>query len=160
MKNIIFASTGSWAASISRLILAIVIFPHGAQKLLGWFGGFGFEGTMKYFTETVGLPWIVGFLVIVLEFFGAIFLVLGIGTRIIAASYVMIASGIILTTPTGNHFFMNWFGNNPSEGYEYFLLWIALSLVLLIEGSGNYSIDRLIVNSVNTGAPRKIQELR
>ncbi len=146
MKNIIFDTRASWTPTILRVFLGVVVFPHGAQKLLGWFNGAGFEGTMQYFTVTVGLPWLLGFVVILLEFFGALALIAGIATRIFAALYVCIATGIIFSTETGNYFFMNWFGNQPSEGFEFFLLWIAIALTLLINGGGRYSFDRLILN--------------
>ena len=93
MKNKLFGTPDTWTFIILRILLGLVIFPHGAQKLLGWFGGYGFTGTMNYFTETVGLPWIIGFLVIVIEFFGSIALIAGIGTRIIAASYAVLRVG-------------------------------------------------------------------
>ena len=72
----------SWAMIVLRVVLGIVVFPHGAQKLMGWFGGYGFAGSMNYFTDTVGLPWLVGFVVIMLEFFGAIVLIIGFATPV------------------------------------------------------------------------------
>ena len=86
---------------------------------------------MNYFTEIVGLPWIIGFLVIVIEFFGSIALVVGIGTRIIAASYIILAFGIMFTSHVQHGFFINWYGNQAGEGFEYFILWIAVSIALL-----------------------------
>lgn len=54
----LFATDDSWAGLVLRLTLGLVLLPHGAQKLLGWFGGFGFDGTMGFFTQKMGLPWI------------------------------------------------------------------------------------------------------
>ena len=145
MKNRLFNTDNSWAMVILRIVLGLVVFPHGAQKLLGWFGGYGFKGTMNYFTETVGLPWILGFIVIMLEFFGALALIAGAATRIIAALYIVIATGIIYTSSFQHGFFMNWFGNQAGEGYEYFLLWLAMAFSLVLSGGGKYSVDKLIV---------------
>jgi putative oxidoreductase len=121
-----------------------VVFPHGAQKLLGWFGGYGFTGTMQYFTGTVGLPWVLGLGVIGLEFFGALALIAGLGTRLVAGAYALLALGITLTTRVEYGFFMNWFGNQPGEGYEYFLLWLGLAASLALTGGGKYALDALI----------------
>ncbi len=145
MKNKIFATPDSLALTILRVVLGLVVFPHGAQKLFGWFGGYGFSGTMNYFTNTVGLPWIIGFFVIILELFGAIALIAGIATRIISAFYIVIAVGIIFSSSIQYGFFMNWFGNQGGEGYEYFLLWIAMAMALLLSGAGKYSVDKLIM---------------
>ncbi|HVG15540.1 MAG TPA: DoxX family protein [Chitinophagaceae bacterium] len=123
-----------------RLFLALVLFAHGAQKLLGWFGGLGFDGTMQYFTDTVGLPGIVGFLVILIEFFGPIALIVGIAVRFWSLAIAGVMTGVILTTFT-NYFFMNWFGNQKTEGMEFFLLAIGMALSLVYSGAGRYSID-------------------
>jgi putative oxidoreductase len=146
MKNI-FKTNNDWTGLLLRLTIATVIFPHGAQKLLGWFGGYGFTGTMNFFTATVGLPWIIGFLVILLEFFGSLLLILGLGSRVIAVSMIALSIGIIFTSHTQNGFFMNWFGNQKGEGYEYFLLLIGLSAALLLNGSGKLSIDHSLTKN-------------
>jgi putative oxidoreductase len=145
MKNKLFHTDDSWAMVMLRVILGLVIFPHGAQKLLGWFGGYGFSGTMNFFTESVGLPWVIGFLVIVIEFFGSLALVAGFGTRIIAASYIALAIGIVFTSHIQNGFFINWYGNQAGEGYEYFILWIGMAIPLLLNGGGKYAADKLLL---------------
>ena len=145
MKNKLFKTADTWTPIVLRVILGLVVFPHGAQKLLGWFGGYGFSGSMKYFTNTVELPWVVGFLVIILEFFGAIALIAGIATRIISVLYIAIAIGIMFTSSIQYGFFMNWFGNQGGEGYEYFLLWIGMAIGLVINGGGKYSVDKLLL---------------
>lgn len=142
MKNKIFKTNDSYLGLILRATLAIVVFPHGAQKLFGWFGGYGFSGTMGFFTETVGLPWIIGFLVIILESIGAIALLAGFATRIVAFTYILLALGITFTSHIENGFFMNWFGNQTGEGYEYFILWIGIAIALTITGGGKYSVDK------------------
>jgi putative oxidoreductase len=144
MKTAFSGNAHSLAFLAARVFLGVVVFPHGAQKLLGWFGGYGFEGTMQYFTGTVGLPWVLGFGVILLEFFGALALIAGLGTRLLAGAYVLLALGITLTTRVQYGFFMNWFGNQPGEGYEYFLLWVGLAASLALTGGGKYALDALI----------------
>ena len=139
-----FATDESWSGLILRLTLGLVMFPHGAQKLLGWFGGSGFEGTMGFFTQKMGLPWIIAFLVIMGEFFGSLWLLAGFLTRFTAASFIVIMLGAIVTTHLKIGFFMNWFGQQQGEGYEYHLLMIGIGLALLMTGAGKWSIDRLI----------------
>ena len=146
MKNSSFQPL-SLAAFTLRILLGLVVFPHGAQKLFGWFGGYGFNGTMQYFTGTVGLPWLIGFLVIILESIGAIALIAGLGTRAIAAAHVLLAAGIAFTSHVQYGFFSNWFGNQKGEGYEYFLLWIGMALALLMIGGGQYAVERIIRTS-------------
>jgi putative oxidoreductase len=147
MKTL-FQTDESWAGFTLRLTLGLVMFPHGAQKLLGWYGGFGFAGTMGFFTETMHLPWIVAFLVIVGESFGSLALLLGLLTRFTAASFIVIMLGAITTSHLQNGFFMNWFGKQAGEGYEYHLLVIGIGLALLMTGAGKWSMDRLIAEKI------------
>lgn len=144
MKNKLLETSESYAPLILRVVLGFVVLMHGMQKLLGWFGGFGFSKTMLFFTESVGLPWIMGFSVILLETLGAIALIIGLGTRIIAFCYILLPLGMIFTTHLKNGFFMNWFGTLKGEGYEYFILWIGMALALFILGGGKYAIDKKI----------------
>ena len=126
---------------IVRLTLGIVMFPHGAQKLLGWFGGAGFAGTLQAMTG-MGLPAVVVFLVILCEFFGSIALITGFLGRVGAFGILCVMVGAIVMAHWPNGFFMNWFGNQKGEGYEYHLLAIGLALAILVKGSGSLSIDR------------------
>lgn len=146
MKKMIFQTGDTYAPLVLRLFLSAVLFPHGAQKLLGWFGGFGFEGTMVYFTQQVGLPWVVGFTVIIIEFFGPVFLLLGLATRIWSLGIFAVMAGVIITT-FNQYFFMNWFGTQKAEGFEFFLLAIGMAVSLLISGAGKYSVDAGIAQS-------------
>lgn len=145
MKAQIFKTSDALAPTILRILLALVILPHGAQKLLGWFGGFGFSGTMNFFTDTVGLPWLIAFTVIMLESFGAIALLAGFATRILALFYVALALGIVFTSHIQHGFFMNWFGNQPGEGFEFFILWVGMAISLVLTGGGRYSVDQAII---------------
>lgn len=144
-----FQTDDGWGGLILRLTLGLVIFPHGAQKLLGWFGGFGFSGTMGFFTETLHLPWLVALLVIIGESFGSVALILGLLTRFTAASYIVIMLGAITMAHLPYGFFMNWFGKQQGEGFEYHLLVIGISLALLVTGAGKWSVDRLIAEKVD-----------
>ena len=149
MKKLLFNTSNTWSPFFLRIMLGIVFFAHGGQKLLGWFGGYGFQGTMSYFTESAGLPWIVGFAVIMIEFFGALALIIGAGTRLWSLAFVFLNVGIIITSHY-EYFFMNWFGNQPVEGYEYFLLVIGMSLSLAFSGAGKLSVDRILTLKYST----------
>jgi putative oxidoreductase len=128
---------------IVRVTVGVVIFPHGAQKLLAWFGGYGFEGTMQYFTVTVGLPYLVGLLVILGESLGSVALVLGLWGRFMSFSLLIIMLGALYFDHAQNGFFMNWYGNRAGgEGYEFDLLVFGLCIAIIINGSGAYSLDR------------------
>lgn len=144
MKKILFnTGDGNTAATIARLTLAIILFPHGAQKMLGWFGGYGFEGTLDFFTDVKHIPRVVGLAVITIEFAGPFFLVFGAGSRIWSLLIIADMTGIIFSSHTQYGFFINWFGNQPGEGFEYHLLVIGLALSLVISGSGRLSVDGL-----------------
>lgn len=146
MKKIFSTDLDNNTALITRIALGVVLFPHGAQKLLGWFGGYGFEGTMGFLTGPAGLPWIVGLLVILIEFFGSIFLIFGFATRIAALGVIGNFIGVVITSHLGSGFFMNWYGQaNQGEGLEYFILLFGLALVSLIAGGGKASLDGLIL---------------
>ena len=140
----LFQTNDNFSYWVPRVMLGCVMFPHGAQKLLGWFGGFGFTNTMSYFTQTVGLPWAIAFLVIIGESLGSVGLILGFFTRLSAFGLICIMLGAIITVHIPNGFFMNWFGKQAGEGFEYHLLVIGISIPLLINGGGKYSVDGLI----------------
>lgn len=146
----LFQTSGSWTGLILRLTLGIVMFPHGAQKMLGWFGGFGFEGTMGFFTQKLGLPWVIAFLVIIGEFFGSLGLLSGLLTRFSAASFIVIMLGAITMAHLPYGFFMNWSGQHQGEGYEYHLLAVGIAAALLVTGAGRWSIDQEIAERLET----------
>ena len=137
-----FLSTDdSWAGLIVRLTVGLVIFPHGAQKLFGWFGGNGFSGTMNFFTGQLGVPAPIALLVIIAESLGALALVAGFLTRASALGLVAVMLGAIFMAHLPNGFFMNWFGNQSGEGFEYHLLVIGMTLALAVVGAGRFSVD-------------------
>lgn len=133
-----------WGALVLRLALAIMILPHGFQKIFGWFGGHGFKGTMGYMTGTAGLPSIIAFLVIIGEPLGGLMLVLGVATRLGALWVGAVMLGALLTVHIKNGFFMNWHGTNKGEGYEFFILAIGIAIAIILNGGGALSIDSLI----------------
>ena len=147
LMKYLFQTSDNFSYWIPRIILGLVILPHGAQKLLGWFGGFGFTNTMTYFTQTAGLPWIIAFLVIMGESFGALGLIFGFLTRLSAFGMICIMLGAIIMVHSPNGFFMNWFGKQAGEGFEYHLLVIGICIPLLISGGGKYSVDGLLFNN-------------
>ena len=140
----LFQTNDNFSYWVPRVILGCVFLPHGAQKLFGWFGGFGFTNTMTYFTQTTGLPWIIAFLIVMGESLGSLGLILGFFTRLSALGLICIMVGAIITVHIPNGFFMNWFGKQAGEGFEYHLLVIGMSIPLLINGGGKYSVDMLI----------------
>lgn len=144
-----FQTDDGWTGLILRLTLGLVMFPHGAQKLLGWFGGFGFDGTMGYFTQKMGVPWLIALLIIVGESFGSVALLAGFLTRFTAASLAVIMLGAIALVHLPNGFFMNWFGQQQGEGYEYHLLVIGIAAALLVTGGGKWSVDRTVMERLS-----------
>ncbi|MBC9931003.1 DoxX family protein [Chitinophaga qingshengii] len=130
----------SLTSFIIRVTVAIVMLPHGLQKLLGAFGGHGFKGTMDYFTSN-GTPAILAFLVIITESIGSLLILLGFTTRLWA---LMLTAVMLVATSvhSANGFFMNWGGNQAGEGFEYHLLVLGILLALLIKGAGRWSVDR------------------
>jgi len=129
------------APLVMRVMLGIVFLPHGAQKVFGWFGGYGLSGTLHFFTETMGVPLIFALLVIAAESLGALGLIVGFLTRIAALGVACVMIGAIFMVHLSNGFFMNWSGQQAGEGFEFHLLAIALALALLITGGGKASVD-------------------
>ena len=140
LQNILKTRQG-FDLTVLRVILGIVMFAHGAQKMLGIFGGYGWSGTMQFFTETMHMSYLTSVLTIFIEFFGALMFITGFFTRIAALGMFGLFTGIIYNVALPNGFFMNWGGKNPGEGYEYHLLVLGMSLALLIGGAGSLSID-------------------
>lgn len=136
------------ASLILRVLLGVVFFPHGAQKLLGWFGGHGFGGTIGFFTGQLGIPWILAFLVIITESFGALALMAGLFTRLAAlgVACIMVVATFMLHWEHG--FFMNWTGKLQGEGFEYHILALAICVALMIKGGGRLSLDRLLAEKM------------
>jgi putative oxidoreductase len=139
--------------TVLRTVLGVIFFAHGAQKMLGWFGGYGFEATMGAFTTQMGIPAVFAFLAIAAEFLGGLGLIFGLLTRVAALGIasVMIVAASMVHAQFG--LFMNWAGTQKGEGYEYHLLAIAMCIALMLRGAGAFSMDRLLAGrAVTTGA--------
>ncbi|KRT65229.1 MAG: hypothetical protein XU11_C0031G0001 [Candidatus Dadabacteria bacterium CSP1-2] len=140
----IFKTYPSWAPIFARLTLGIIFFAHGSQKLLGWFGGSGWSGTIQFFEQS-GVPAFLAILLIITEFFGGIAIILGFFTRLAALGLTTAMLVAIFKVHLQNGFFLNWFNvPNMGHGIEYSLALIGLSLSLLVWGAGNLSVDQMV----------------
>jgi putative oxidoreductase len=134
----------SLAPLIARVVLGIVIFPHGAQKALGWFGGYGFSGTINFFASQWHISAPLAVLAIAAEFVGPLGLVTGLLARV-AAFGIAVNMIVAIAVVHGQYgFFMNWFGNQKGEGFEFHLLALALAAIVILQGAGKCSLDRLL----------------
>jgi len=148
MVRKLLATDNDRATTIIRLVLGVIFFAHGAQKVLGWFGGYGFTGTMGFFTGVLHIPAVFAFLAIAAEFLGGLGLIFGLLTRV--ASFGVFCNMIVAVTLVHSQFgfFMNWTGAQKGEGYEYHLLLLAASAFLMIRGAGAASVDQLLSSPV------------
>ena len=131
------------ALLVLRITLAAVFFAHGAQKAFGWFGGYGLDATLGYFAS-LGIPGPLGLLVVLAETAGAVALALGLGGRVVAFLFAATMVGAVATVHGKYGFFMNWSGQQGGEGFELHLLALAMSVALMLRGSGAWSLDRLL----------------
>ena len=153
MLGRLLVTDDSKATAILRLVLGVVFFAHGAQKMLGWFGGPGFSGSMGLLTGYLHIPAPLGFLAIAAEFFGGLGLILGFLTRIAAFGITVNMVVAIATVHSAFGFFMNWSGTQKGEGIEYHLLTLATTVFLMIRGAGAFSVDRAIATASQTRQP-------
>lgn len=145
----LLATQDDAALLIGRLMLAVVIWPHGAQKVLGIFGGPGPAATYQMFTAQMHLPGWLGCLAMAAEFAGPIGLLLGLFTRAAAFGILCDMGAAMYLVHWRMGFFMNWSGAKPGEGFEYHLLAIGLALVVMIGGAGALSLDRALTRPVS-----------
>lgn len=143
----LLATDRSPVQTIFRLALGIVVFPHGAQKLLGWYGGFGYEGTMGWFAS-IGVPAFLGILAIAADFAGALAVIAGLGTRIAAFGIAVNMAVATFMVHLPNGFFMNWSGTQKGEGFEFHILAFAMAVALMIAGAGRWSADRVLAAKI------------
>ena len=148
MLKKLFQTNDEAAMLILRLLFGLVFFPHGMQKLLGWFGGYGFAGTFDMFTTKMGIPAVFAFLAIIAEGLGPLGLITGLLTRVAAFGIAVEMAVAVYLLHWQNGFFMNWFGNQKGEGFEYHILVIAIAIVLIIKGGGKWSADRAIADAL------------
>ncbi len=152
MVRKLIATDNDTATTVLRLVLGLVFFAHGAQKMLGWFGGYGFSGTMGFFTGMLHIPAPFAFLAIAAEFFGGLGLIFGLLTRV--AAFGIFCNMIVAVAMVHHQFglFMNWAGTQKGEGYEFHLLALAALAFLMIRGAGAASVDRMLYTRANDGA--------
>jgi putative oxidoreductase len=144
--NRFLATPASGVLLFQRLVLGCVMFPHGAQKMLGWFGGGGWSQTMSSFEHGLGLPTAVAAIAILNEFLGSISLITGALTRLGALCITANMVAAVYLAHIHNGFFMNWTGTKHGEGFEYHLLALGLALPLILKGGGLASVDRAITH--------------
>jgi len=144
MLRKLLATSDDWTLTLLRLFMGAIFFAHGAQKMLGWFGGYGFSGTMGFFTNMMHIPAPFAFLAICAEFLGGLGLIVGLFGRVAAfgISVNMLVAVLMVHSQFG--FFMNWSGQQKGEGFEYHLLAIVIAIVLMVRGSGAFSVDRAL----------------
>ena len=143
MLEWLVATHGDVVPLVLRLTLAVVMFAHGAQKALGWFGGDGLRRTLDSLRKS-GVPSPVAVLAIMVEFLGPLGLAVGLLTRVAALGIAAVMLGAILTVHGRHGFFMNWYGSQPGEGFEYHVLAIGLAVALVLNGAGVWSLDAVI----------------
>jgi len=146
MKKL-FSTTNDAGLTLIRVALGLVMFPHGMQKMFGWFGGYGWTGTMGFFTTQMGFPVVFAALAILAEFLGSLGLITGLLGRVAAFGILcnMVVAIVLVHSKIG--FFMNWnLTAGRGEGYEFHILVIAMALLIIWKGSGAYSADRVIAD--------------
>ena len=146
--NFLFKTENEVSSLLLRLVLGVVFFPHGAQMVLGWFGGYGFSGTMGFFTGTLHIPTPLAFFAIASQFACAIALILGLFTRLAALGIAVNMLIAVVMVHAQYGFFMNWYGNQKGEGFEYHLLAIGIAIVLVLRGGGKLAADTAIGDSL------------
>ncbi|OGW41214.1 MAG: hypothetical protein A2010_15415 [Nitrospirae bacterium GWD2_57_9] len=130
------------ALLILRVVLGVVFVAHGLPKLTG------FSGTMEMFTTNLGIPAVFAFLAIMAEGLGSFGLIAGLLTRVAAFGIAVNMLVAVYLMHWQHGFFMNWFGNQKGEGYEYHLLVIAIAAALMIRGGGKWSADGVLAKKV------------
>ncbi|MBI4458963.1 MAG: DoxX family protein [Acidobacteria bacterium] len=139
----VLRTESDYLQTVLRLILGIVFFAHGAQKVLGWFGGAGLQATTQFFAG-MNIPAPLAYLAIAAEFLGGLGLIVGLLGRVAAFGIFCNMAVAVFLVHLPNGFFMNWTGSQPGEGFEYHLLALALSLGIMVRGSGALSLDQAL----------------
>ena len=142
-RKLIQTTDDHWLTLV-RAVLGLVFFAHGAQKVLGWFGGSGFEGTMTFFTQQMGIPALFAVLAILAEFLGGLGLLIGLLIRVAAFGIAVNMAVAVFLVHGPNGLFMNWYGNQKGEGFEYHLLALAMAVLVIARGAGAWSVDRVL----------------
>ena len=142
-------TTNDPSVTLVRVVLGTIMFAHAAQKVFGWFGGNGWVPALEFYNGVLGIPVAIAAVAIIIELLSSMSMIVGFLSRIAALGVIAIMIGAITIMIGPNGFFMNWFGQMEAgaEGYEYHLLVIAMSLLLVAKGGGALSIDRLLTRS-------------
>ena len=140
----LFSTDPDWTLTVIRVILGVVFFAHGAQKMLGWFGGAGLKETVRTMHDFLHLPVPLAFLAVTSEFLGGMGLIVGLLGRVAAIGICITMLSAIVMVHGRNGLFLNWFGDRKGHGFEYHLLAIALAVAIVVRGSGALSLDRLL----------------
>jgi putative oxidoreductase len=140
----VFSTDPDWTLTAIRVILGVIFFAHGAQKMLGWFGGAGLKETLRTMHEYLRLPVPLAFLAVTSEFLGGAGLILGLLSRMAAIGVCVTMVSAIVMVHGRYGLFMNWLGDRKGHGIEYHLLAIALAIAIVVRGAGAASLDRLL----------------
>jgi putative oxidoreductase len=156
MIEMLVRTNPDWVLTIARFVIGMIFFAHGAQKMLGWFGGSGFHCTLQALTKQLRIPAPLAVLVISTEFFGGLGLMVGLLSRIAALGLFAAMVGAIAMVHFRYGLFMDWYGNQKGHGIEYHLIVMALALVVIVKGAGAFSMDQLwYQHLVTQGAARQ-----
>ena len=150
MLRKLMITRNEYSLALARIALGVVFFAHGAQKMLGWFGGSGFSGTISQFAK-FGMPTAVALFAIFVEFFGGLSLLFGLLSRLAALAIIIEMIGAVLTVHIHNGFFMNWTGIQKGEGFEYHIIAVALAFLIVVRGAGAISVDHLLSSHDSSG---------
>ena len=140
---------GDWVITITRIVLGVVFFAHGAQMALGWFGGAGLQETIRTFREHLRIPAPLALLSVAAEFLGGLGLIVGLLSRIAALGIAVVMAVALVAVHRKFGFFMNWFGEQKGHGIEYHVLVLALALTVIVKGAGAFSLDQLLYQHVS-----------
>ena len=140
----LFSTGPDWALTVMRVILGVVFFAHGAQKMLGWFGGAGLKETLRTMREHLHLPAPLALLAVTSEFLGGLGLIVGLLSRVAAVGVCVTMFSAIVMVHWRYGLFMDWFGDRKAHGIEYHLLAIALAIANVVRGGGAASLDRFL----------------
>jgi putative oxidoreductase len=147
----ILRTDNDYVLMLPRVVLGVIFLAHGAQKVFGWFGGAGFDQTMKAFVQGMGIPAFFAVLAIMAEFLGGIGLLVGLLSRIAAVGIAINMMVAVLLVHARYGFFMNWSGHQQGEGFEYHLLALAVAFLVLVRGAGACSLDRVLEDWLTGG---------
>ena len=140
----LLGTDGDWAMAIARIVLGVVFFAHGAQKMLGWFGGAGLQITVRMFREHLHIPAPLAVLAVAAEFLGGLGLIVGLFSRVDALAIAVVMCVALFAVHRKFGFFMDWYGDKKGHGIEYHILVLTLALLVMFKGAGALSLDHAL----------------